>query len=374
MKALGRHLFILISCFMNCTSSFSREVLPKVSLIEKKSSQPSSQPQKKLIKILSIDGGGIRGIIPALVLKSLEEKLKNKKHLAECFDVMAGTSTGGIIILFLNAPGPDGKPKFNASELVKVYQNFGRKVFYQSIWHSIKTLNGWIGEKYSTQNLEETLQDYFGDTRLRHSFTNILISAYDISKDNNVFFKTNKARLDLGRDFYFRHIARATSAAPTYFKPAKITDLGEKEVYDLIDGGIAMNNPTLSACVHALELFGKDNDFLIVSLGTGSNYGAPKGKLAYGEKKIPQGGKLGWVEAIVPLMMYADNDLVDYQMNQIFDGQHSYYRFQTLIEARHAEMDNVDPRNIRDLQDYAHHLIKENNQDLEDIARILDRD
>lgn len=98
--------------------------------------------RKKLIKVLSIDGGGIRGIIPALVLQNLESRLKNKKHLAECFDVMAGTSTGGILILLLNIADENGTARYRTNAIVNLYRDFGSKIFYKSKWKSITSVNG----------------------------------------------------------------------------------------------------------------------------------------------------------------------------------------------------------------------------------------
>jgi patatin-like phospholipase/acyl hydrolase len=364
---MKKYIQLLILLFFFCTQAVCHDSLPQ---------KHTTQPKKKLIKILSIDGGGIRGIIPALILKALESKLKKKRHLAECFNVMSGTSTGGIIVLLLNTPGANNEPKFRAENIVNFYQNFGPKVFYQSAWRRIVTFNGWFGEKYSTENLEESLQEYFGDTRLRHSISSLIIPAYDISQDDIIFFKTEKAQLDLARDFYFKDIARATSAAPTYFYPASIKDINQQKSYDLVDGGVAINNPTISACVHAIKLFGKDNDFLVISLGTGTNYGAPQGKLSYGgEKEIKSGGKLDWAASIVPIMMYAANDAVDYQMNELFTSDGSvkkYFRFQPILSSEHVEMDNTDPDNIKALEAYAEDIIKTHDQELSYIASVID--
>lgn len=363
---MKKYIHILTLLFFSCSQVLCHNPL--------QSSRTSHSP-KKLIKILSIDGGGVRGIIPALILKALESKLKNKRHLAECFDIMSGTSTGGIVVLFLNTPGADKQPKFCADDIVRFYRGFGPKVFYQSWWRFIITLNGWFGEKYSAENLEENLQEYFGDTSLRHSFSSLIIPAYDISKDDIIFFKTDKAQLDLAKDFYFKDIARATSAAPTYFCPARIKDIVKQESYDLVDGGVALNNPTLSACVHAVKLFGRDNDFLIVSLGTGTNYGAPQGKLSYGEKEIGSGGKIEWAEPIVPMMMYAANDAVDYQMKELFTSEEStkkYFRFQPILDTKHVDMDNTDTDNVKALEAYAEDIIKTRDQELTYIASIID--
>lgn len=346
-----------------------------------KSSRPAItnklSPSKKLIKILSIDGGGIRGIIPALILQQIESKLKRKQHLAQCFHIMAGNSTGGIIILLLNTPDREGKPKYRTADIISFYRNLGSSIFYQSLGQYLTSFNGWIAEKYSSENLEKYTQKYFENCRLRDAITNILIPAYEISDDDTVFFKSNKAQLDLTRDFYFKDVAKATTAAPTYFKPAKIQDLSKRKTYTLVDGGVAINNPTMSACVHALKLFGKDNDFLVVSIGTGTNIGVAPGKLSFQAKEIKSGGKLDWASDIVSVMMNATNDVVDYQMAEIFisdDGRKNYYRFQPLLDAQHTALDNTSPENIQALEKYARDLIKEKQLEFMKLATLLDED
>lgn len=331
--------------------------------------------KKKPIKILCLDGGGIRGIIPALILKDIEKKLESKKHLSECFDMMSGTSTGGIIVLLLNTPDADKKPKYWASDVVSLYKNLGSTVFSQSWGHYLSTFNGWFSEKYASDHLETNLKKFYGNCRLQDALTNIIIPAYDISKDDNVFFKSDKAKLDIARDFYFKDIARATSAAPTYFKPAQIQDVARHEKYTLVDGGLALNNPTMSACVHALKLFGRDSDFLVVSIGTGTNNPVTPGKLSFEGKDISYGGKLEWAPDIVSVMMNATNGVVDYQMKEIFksdDGVKKYHRFQTLLDAEHTAFDNASPGNIKALEHYAKELIHEKQADLKEIARLLD--
>ena len=331
--------------------------------------------KRKLIKILSLDGGGIRGIIPALILQDIEQKLKRKKHLSACFDMMSGTSTGGIIVLLLNTPEANGNPKYWASDVLSLYQNLGSSVFHQTWWQYLTTCNGWLREKYPSDHLQMNLEKFYGDCRLKDALTTIIIPAYDISRDDNVFFKSDKAKLDLGRDFYFRDIAQATSAAPTYFRPAQIQDIAQQKKYTLVDGGLALNNPTMSACVHALKLFGRDNDSLVVSIGTGANNPVTPGKLSFGGKDINDGGKLEWTPDIVSVMMNATNEVVDYQMEEMFrsdNGVKNYHRFQVLLDAPHTAFDNASPENIKALESYAKELIHEKQADLTEIARLLD--
>jgi uncharacterized protein len=379
-KRAGKKCLLTIACKLVITFCY---VLPSSALSESKENklgQIALKNQKndkfrKLIKILSIDGGGIRGIIPALVLQNIEGRLKNKRHLTECFDVMAGTSTGGIIILLLNTPDEKGAPRYNTNTIVNLYRNFGKKVFYKPNWQTILSVNGWIDEKYSTKNLEKYMAEYFGKTRLSEALTEILIPTYDLGKEITYFFKRAKARESPDRDFYFTDIARATSAAPTYFKPAIIKNLGNGQPSILVDGGVVTNNPALAALVHAFKIFGKDNDFLVVSLGTGTIY------ITEGDKEKNLGilknfgGKLEWITEIVPTMLDAASDLVDGELRAYFqdeDNRDNYIRFEIAINPAHDALDNTSPKNIEALERYAQQLIQKNEKNLERIVRIID--
>ncbi len=369
----SRFLFYLILfffCFFIVDKTLSAEPI----VIEKMLTDESGLEGKKFVKILSIDGGGIRGIIPALILQEIESKLKKKTHLSQCFDVMSGTSTGGIIVLLLNTPDDKGIPKYTAEDVVEFYRNLGQKVFYRSIFRNLITLNGWIGEKYSAENYADNMEKYFNNTQLKNAITEVIIPSYDISKDQTIFFKSSYAKEDSARNFYFKDIARATSSAPTYFKPAAIKDLAGKMDYTLIDGGVAVNNPSLSASIHALKVFSRYKHFLIISIGTGTNYGAAEGTLSFGEKSVMKGGKLAWAEEIVSVMFHAGNDVVNYLLQNAFvpNKIKKYYRFQVLIDPKYAALDNTSVGNIQALEGYAKELIKKHDTELNRIAEILD--
>jgi patatin-like phospholipase/acyl hydrolase len=177
-------------------------------------------------RILSIDGGGIRGIIPSLVLKYIEEK--TQKSISELFHMVAGTSTGGILTCALTAPIIEGKPR-KCSEIIDVYRVRGKDIFEKSFWKGFGSLGGMVDEKYDAKNLEEVLMYYLGEVRLSDVSQDLLVTSYDLHKRKPYFFKSWKARGEqlnpnetaAERDFYLREVARATSAAPTYFEPVK---------------------------------------------------------------------------------------------------------------------------------------------------------
>ena len=130
----------------------------------------------------------------------------------------------------------------------------------------------------------------------------------------------------------------------------------------------------MSALVYALKMFGKDNDFLIVSLGTGTNYGAEPGKLSFKNHDIKSGGKIDWAHEIVPIMMYAANDVVDYQISEIFvsnGNSREYYRFQVLLDAKHTGMDDTSADNTKALVSYATEFIQKHQEEFKFIADKL---
>lgn len=328
----------------------------------------SAPPKRKLIKVLSIDGGGVVGIIPAMLLTEIEKKLTQKKNLAACFDLMAGTSTGGLIVLMLSTPWIDQKPRYTAADVLHTYLKLAPRIFEESFFRRVCTLNGWLDEKYSAENFEEILKEYVGDARLSQTLTQVLIPAYDINHNRTVFFTTDNARKEPISDFYLCDVARATSAAPTYFCPAQIQDICKKRNYTFVDGGIAIQNPALAALIEAVKIFGSNNDFLLVSLGGGANYGDPKGKI------ITSGGKLAWAGKIIPLFMTASEEVVTSQIQLLSAGDASrqYYRFQVVLPPEHAGLDNTTPENIEKLKTYGVELIRIHQKSLDKIASLLD--
>ena len=181
------------------------------------------------IRILSLDGGGIRGIIPATVLSYIEDKLKEKSRnpdasIAEYFDFITGTSSGGILSLLYLCPDKNGNPKFTGKEALNLFKDRGDEIFKVSILEKIRNLNGIIDEKYPERPLEKLLQSYFSENLLSGSLKPCLLPSYDI-RNRKAFFFTSIEAKETKNDFYLREVARATSAAPTYFEPVKINSM-----------------------------------------------------------------------------------------------------------------------------------------------------
>lgn len=320
------------------------------------------------IKIFSIDGGGIRGIIPAIVLAEIERR--TKKRISELANLIAGTSTGGILTLGLTKPGANGKAQFSAEDLVKMYENEGSRIFSRSIRHTIRALWNLADEKYTADGLENVLQRYFGNARFKDALVPVIITSYEIERRFPFFFKSEKAKKNSSYDFPMKQIARATSAAPTYFEPMKISTQNSSDYYALIDGGIFANNPAMCGYVEAITMLPKTDDFLVVSLGTGEL----TRPLLY--DKVKNWGLAQWAQPILDVVFDGVSDTVDYQLQQLLPPKNNlprYFRFQTRLDRSNDELDDASSTNIRNLKLLAESLIKANSQSLDILCERLVR-
>ena len=151
------------------------------------------------MRVLCIDGGGIRGLIPALVLAEIERR--TGRRIAQMVDLVAGTSTGGILACALTRPGPDGAPRFSADELADIYVEEGPEIFRRSLLKRIFSGGGWIDERYEDDGLDAALERYLGDASLSDAVCDVFVTAYDIHDRFAFFFRSARARSDPTYDF-----------------------------------------------------------------------------------------------------------------------------------------------------------------------------
>jgi patatin-like phospholipase/acyl hydrolase len=307
-------------------------------------------------KILSIDGGGIRGLIPALVLSEIESK--TGKAVADCFDLIAGTSTGGILTLGFARNDGNGKPEYTAKDLADIYQSRGKDIFPRSLWKGVSSVGGLADELYSHEGIEKVLSEYFANYSLDSCLVNTLITSYDIKNREPLFLKSWR------REFHsvkMKDAARSTSAAPTYFEPAQVP-IGEKNRV-LVDGGVFINNPTVSAYAEARKIFPNENNFFVLSLGTGE-LNRP---IDYNEAK--DWGKARWLIPLLNCMFDGVSDAADYQMKTFLGDK--YIRLQSSLSIASDDMDNVTNDNIQHLKTEAENLINRNQEEIKKICDYL---
>jgi uncharacterized protein len=302
------------------------------------------------VRVLSIDGGGIRGLIPALVLEELERRAGRRTY--ELFDLIAGTSTGGILACALCAP--EALP---ASELVGLYADRGPEIFDRSVFQRVKSGEGLLDEKYDGAALDRALEHYLSDKRLSESKPDLIVPAYDTAGPSPYFFKSRKARESPEDDFPLSVVARATSAAPTYFEPFQS---GERS---LVDGGVFAVNPAMCAFAEVLR-FTPDAECVVLSLGTGQR----TRKRTFEE--IEDWGLLQWARPILDVVFDGTSDAVDYQLRQVL-GEGRYWRLQIELDKASDDLDDASERNLAALRGRAEELVRLSSAELDSVLAAL---
>lgn len=328
----------------------------------------------KKVKILSIDSGGIKGLIPSVILNYIEEQLQKKTNnpnatLSDFFDMIAGTSTGGILACFYLLPSgkEDGpKAKFFAKEAISLYSEKAKEIFKpklsknfkklnERILSTINTANNLLSEEYSEEGLESILEDTMGDIKLSETLKHCFVISYDISTCRPVLFSTPEAKKYIHRDYYLRYVSRATSAAPTYFKLATIQSMAGATRY-MIDGAIFASNPTMCAIVEANKYFFQQtknyfiDDMFVLSIGTG------KERDEYDYKKAQNWGIAHWAIPVLNIMQTASAEIVDYHAKKMFasaNNSENYFRIEPDLCNANFEMDDVSDENLKNLKDAA---------------------
>jgi uncharacterized protein len=293
------------------------------------------------MKVLAIDGGGIRGLIPALVLAEIEER--TSRRIAELVDMIAGTSTGGILACALGKPDP-----LPAAEVASLYVEEGPRIFDRSLLKQITSLGGFIDERYSDTGLVRALERYLGDTPMSAATVPLVLTAYDTEARAIHLLRSEGEHSGAT----MVQAAHATSAAPTYFEPVRI---GEAT---LIDGGVFAINPSLVAYA---ELGGRLD--LLLSLGTGEH----TRPLPF--EKVKGWGQLEWARPVIDVVFDGGQDAIDMQLRALLSS--GYVRLQTQLEQASDDLDDASPDNLERLREEAQRLIRDNDALIDDLCTRL---
>ncbi|XP_030510010.2 patatin-like protein 2 isoform X1 [Cannabis sativa] len=341
-----------------------------------------------VITVLSIDGGGIRGIIPGTILSYLESELQRldgeEARIADYFDVIAGTSTGGLVTAMLTAPDENNRPIFAAKDINHFYLQHCPKIFPQEsrsipvLGGAAETIRALTGPKYDGKYLRELLKEKLGDLRLHNTLTNVVIPTFDIKRLQPTIFSSYEAKKNPSLDALLSDICTGTSAAPTYLPAHNFETThsnGQVREFNLIDGGVVANNPALVAINEVSKEIHQGNPeffpikpteygrFLVVSIGTG----ALKANDKYNASEAAKWGVVGWLTShhstpLVDMFTQASSDLVDFFLSTVFQALHSeknYLRIQddTLSDTV-ASMDVATNENMNNLIKVGEALLK----------------
>lgn len=321
----------------------------------------------KPYKILSIDGGGIRGIIPAVVLGEIERR--SGQPIASLFDLMAGSSTGSLLTVGLAVPDAQGNPRFTAEELTRLYEIEGATIFSRSMWRAMQSFNSIATVKYPSEGIDTVLDYIFGELMLSDALGDILVTSYEIRRRQPWFFRSSKARHATTCNFRLHDVVRASTAAPTFFEPAQVFHPDAEDYFALIDGSMQANNPALCAFVEARNKHPEVQDFVMVSLGTGET----RKPLDFEEAR--GWGVAGWAQHLMEITFDAMSSTVDYQLRHLMphcrDGEQHYYRFETRLATENEDLDNTSPANIAALKALGEGIIEQHDARIDKIVELL---
>ncbi|MBE8967340.1 patatin-like phospholipase family protein [Nostocales cyanobacterium LEGE 12452] len=362
-------------------------------LTQEESPETMNTKARPKYKILSIDGGGIRGIIPALLLAEIERR--TQKPIFSLFDLITGTSSGGILALGLTKPRlssdvSDNLPvaEYTAEDLLQLFLEYGVEIFYEPLFERLlgPLEDIFLQPKYPSESKEEIFRQYFGNATLENNLTEVFVTSYDIEQRIPIFFtnKLEKQQIEsknfqkLCGGFSLLDAALATSATPTYFAPHRLVNPHNSGIaYTLIDGGVFANNPAhlaiLEAQINSKQKTKKvlnTEDILVVSLGTGSLTSV------YPYKEVKNWGLLQWGRPLLNIMFDGSSEVVAGELEQLFEptdkeAKSFYYRFQTLLDSELEEIDNTKLQNTRQLQAIAHRLISNKSQQIDELCSLL---
>nr|AJP06344.1 PLP2 [Pinus tabuliformis] len=323
------------------------------------------------VRILSIDGGGMHGIVAGRTLAYLEEALQKKTgdseaRIADFFDVVIGTGVGGLIAAMLFANDGSGRPLCRAEEVWRLLAEEGSRMF--------KPTSGGIfakfrrkGANFSGKSMERVLKRLFSakDGRsltLKDTLKPILIPCYDLSSAAPFLFSRADALETDNFDFRLWEICRAAAAVPGFFEPVQLSSVDGQTICTAIDAGLVMSNPTAAAITHVVHhkqefpLVVGVEDLLVLSVGTGQF------DRAYNYEKVRRWGADQWAKPVITIVGDGISDTVDHAISMAFgQSRRNYVRIQSngFTDKCVGDTDDPSEANVKMLLNFADSVLKQ---------------
>jgi predicted acylesterase/phospholipase RssA len=281
---------------------------------------PANHLEVNPVRILSIDAGGVRGIISAKLIAEVEKR--THRLASELFDIIAGTSSGSFI-------GGGLTHNYTGERIVQLWDSQSRRMLPYSCIRAAVTLAGLIAPKYDADSMEEVLNEHFGDALLSDSSTELICPSFETTVGENRYFSRDAAK-DHFNGVKIADVVRASSAAQGYFRSKQITI--EDQKLNFVDGGTFAPNPSYLAYSSA----GDPEHAFVVSLGAG-RYVKP---LTY--YQTAKMGFLGWVTEGEITNIYEQSNIQHiHEMMEKNLGDKKYFRLQANLD-RAVSLDAVD--------------------------------
>lgn len=288
----------------------------------------NSQKPKEL-KILSFDGGGIKGIIPLIIIKNI---IKEYPNFLDGVNSLAGTSTGGLIAVMLSYGVPIEK-------IISLYVDTGKDIFDDNIFDDMKDMFGLTGAKYNQNNLEKLCKNILGDSNLSQVDKKLLITSFCLDNEKDSDERSWQPRIFDNFDNKYLNeklyeLCLRTSAAPCYFP--------SRDQY--YDGGVCANSPAMCILAEAYKAGYNDDNIKLISFGN-SKFNK------YIKERNADWGVAEVLPNIIDMLMEGNSQLVHYQCKQMINS--NYLRINPITK---IEFGLDDYRKIRDMIDFAENV------------------
>ncbi len=257
--------FIVATIYVTIQRSSIR--VPSVIFAPLTSEQSHTDCQLPLVTVLAIDGGGVKGIIPAVLLRKMEEG--TQQPVAKLFDFMSGVSTGSILVALLTTPNEKGLPKYSAAEAIALYRDRAKEIFSATLWHRIFTLGGLIGPKYQSEGMQRLTREYLGDTTMNKLLSHVVLFGYDLKNKGLLPFSNRIGQAKNMPYFKVRDVIDGTTAIMSYFESKSLYSLQDKMKHTVADASLVLNNPVAMGFLYAEKRCPNAQHYIVVSLGTG---------------------------------------------------------------------------------------------------------
>lgn len=331
--------------------------------------------------ILSIDGGGLRGVVPLTILKAIETKTNKRIH--ELFNFISGTSTGGLITAAISIKNPIAAttPLYSLDDVINVYVQRGHEIFPErtkisNLLHGAEDL---FKPKFSDIGIKNVFTDVLKNYKILDCLNDIMICSYDLNNNLPLFFKSRAARNNANQNALLYDVCRATSAGPSYLPSYQFIYPNDAEDpnRNCIDGGVYVNNPSMAALVEFskyhhdyLPSIPADTDIdynnvFVLSLGTGSYTGKVN------EADTENKGEIYWAQQISDIMMRGVNRATDYEMNEMMCSG-NYLRLTIAIDNDiHSEMSNSSSETTQYLVGATNQMLQQKDKDIDDFLNKM---
>ncbi len=325
-----------------------------------------------MIRVLTIDGGGMRGIIPATILVYLELKIqqiskKSTAKIIDYIDFIAGTSTGSITGAAMIVPNEKGKARYSMNNIVDFYIRLAPQMFTVPISYKWKTFLGFIGPLIPEENHERVFLHVFEHYKMKDLIKPAIFPAYDIDQRKVVIYTTNDAEHKYG-DFFVKDVMRGTTAVPFVCRPGYFRN--GTDIHTIIDGGMIASNPAL---ITMLELFKQEifpEEIIFISMGTGIS----KQLYHYKFENAKKWGRFKWFFPIIDITKSAQKEMTSYHLQKSFEIRkhpENYFRIDPPIEYSSRDIFNTSKENIQNIIKDAEEYIEENKEMLDNLAQRL---